>query len=65
MRSPSAEISKPFLPSPLEDACLGMHVGLTTTPTRASRTSAARYILRSRNRVERLVRDAVLSEKEA
>ncbi len=37
-------------------------VGPTTTPTRASET---RFILRSRDPVERLVWDAVLSEKEA
>ncbi len=36
--------------------------GPTTTPTRASE---ARFILRSWDPVERLVRDAVLSEKEA
>jgi len=60
--TPSVEIIKPFLSSPLEDACVGMRSGSTTTPTRASE---ARFILRSWDPVERLVRDAVPSEKEA
>jgi hypothetical protein len=40
-------------------------VGSTGSHLRLARASATRFILRSRDPVERLVRDAVLSEKEA
>ena len=61
--TPSVELIQPFLSSPLGRRLFGKTgVGPTTTPTRPSE---ARFLLRSRDPVERLVRDGVLSEKEA
>ncbi len=54
-----------FLVSGREDACLGMQRRPDGEPTGASANSEARFILRSPDPVERLVRDGVLSEKEA
>jgi len=45
--------------------CLGRRASARRGATRASANSATRFTLRSRDPVERLVRDAVLSEKEA
>src|SRR5690242_4987070 len=44
---------------------LGRRASARRGATRASANSATRFTLRSRDPVERLVRDAVLSEKEA
>src|SRR6266568_4913282 len=52
----------PRIPKQFLRACVGWQSRLDQKPARAS---VARFFLRSRDPVERLARDAVLSEKEA